>query len=140
MKMKFKGRFGKVRFRLGVSHNCAYSQDPMRFLLWFSFSYELVQFLSDILTLSLPFFAIWLGSVNISPQLNSLLMTFINFIPIKLIFILWFFIFNHHLLNGFKYFLWSFALGMDIKNVYLATYIILTANIFMTIAFSWIIF
>ena len=89
---------------------------------------------------SLPFFAIWLGSVNISPQLNSLLMTFINFIPIKLIFILWFFIFNHHLLNGFKYFLWSFALGMDIKNVYLATYIILIANIFMTIAFSWIIF
>ena len=89
---------------------------------------------------SLPFFAIWLGSVNISPQLNSLLMTFINFVPIKLIFILWFFIFNHHLLNGFKYFLWSFALGMDIKNVYLATYIILIANIFMTIAFSWIIF
>ncbi len=89
---------------------------------------------------SLPFFAIWLGSVNISPQLNSLLMTFINFIPIKLIFILWFFIFNHHLLNGFKYFLWSFALGMDIKNVYLATYIILIANIFMTIVFSWIIF
>ena len=41
----------------------------------------------------------------------------------------WFFIFNHHLLNGFKYFLWSFSIGMDLTNVYLATYIILSANL-----------
>ena len=92
------------------------------------------------LAVSLPFFAILYGTVNLSPQLNSLLITFINFIPIKLIFILWFFIFNHHLLNGFKYFLWSYALGMDIKNVYITTYVILIVNILMTIIFSWFIF
>ena len=85
---------------------------------------------------SVPFFAIWLGSANILPQLNLLLTMFINLLPVKLIFIFWFFIFNHHLLNGFKYFLWSFAIGMEIKNVYLVTYIILVANIIMTIVFS----
>ena len=85
---------------------------------------------------SIPFFAIWLGSANILPQLNLLLTMFINLLPVKLIFIFWFFIFNHHLLNGFKYFLWSFANGMEIKNVYLVTYIILVANIIMTIVFS----
>ena len=85
---------------------------------------------------SIPFFAIWLGSANILPQLNLLLTMFINLLPVKLIFIFWFFIFNHHLLNGFKYFLWSFAVGMEIKNVYLVTYIILVANIIMTIVFS----
>ena len=85
---------------------------------------------------SIPFFAIWLGSANILPQLNLLLTMFINLLPVKLIFIFWFFIFNHHLLNGFKYFLWSFAIGMEIINVYLVTYIILVANIIMTIVFS----
>jgi succinate dehydrogenase / fumarate reductase cytochrome b subunit len=85
---------------------------------------------------SIPFFAIWLGSANILPQLNLLLTMFINLLPVKLIFIFWFFIFNHHLLNGFKYFIWSFAIGMEIKNVYLVTYIILVANIIMTIVFS----
>ena len=88
---------------------------------------------------SVPFFAIWLGSANILPQLNLLLTMFINLLPVKLIFIFWFFIFNHHLLNGFKYFLWSFAIGMEIKNVYLVTYIILVANIIMTIVFSWMV-
>ena len=88
---------------------------------------------------SIPFFAIWLGSANILPKLNVLLTMFINLLPVKLIFIFWFFIFNHHLLNGFKYFLWSFAIGMEIKNVYLVTYIILVANIIMTIVFSWMV-
>ena len=88
---------------------------------------------------SIPFFAIWLGSANIFPQLNLLLTMFINLLPVKLIFIFWFFIFNHHLLNGFKYFLWSFAIGMEIKNVYLVTYIILIANIIMTLIFTWMV-
>ena len=88
---------------------------------------------------SIPFFAIWLGSANILPQLNLLLTMFINLLPVKLIFIFWFFIFNHHLLNGFKYFLWSFAIGMEIKYVYLVTYIILVANIIMTIVFTWMV-
>jgi len=88
---------------------------------------------------SIPFFAIWLGSANILPQLNLLLTMFINLLPVKLIFIFWFFIFNHHLLNGLKYFLWSFAIGMEIKNVYLVTYIILVANIIMTIGFIWMV-
>jgi len=89
---------------------------------------------------SLPFFAIWLGSANTLPQFNLLLDIFINFLPIKIIFIIWFFIFNHHLLNGLKYYFWSYALGLDIKNVYLVTYTILSANIIMTVFFAWIIF
>ena len=89
---------------------------------------------------SIPFFAVWLGSASILPQLNVLLTMFINFLPVKLIFVFWFFIFNHHLLNGFKYFLWSFVIGMEIKNVYLITYIILVLNIIMTLTFTWMIF
>ena len=89
---------------------------------------------------SLPFFAIWLGSLNFLPQLNQVLTLLINLLPIKLIFAFWFFIFNHHLLNGFKYFLWSFSIGMDLKNVYLVTYLILVANIIMTLFFTWMIF
>ena len=89
---------------------------------------------------SIPFFAIWLGSANTLPQVNVILTTFINFLPVKLIFIFWFFIFNHHLLNGFKYFLWSFAIGMEIKSVYLTTYIILVINIIMTSTFTWMVF
>ena len=89
---------------------------------------------------SLPFFALWLGSLNTLPHLNTLLTNFINLIPIKVVFIIWFFIFNHHLLNGFKYYLWSYAIGLEIKNVYITTYIILVANILMTILFTWGIF
>ena len=89
--------------------------------------------------LSIPFFAIWLGSANALPQLNVLLTIFFNFLPVKLIFVFLFFIFNHHLLNGFKYFLWSFAIGMEIKNVYLTTYIILAMNIMMTLTFTWML-
>jgi succinate dehydrogenase / fumarate reductase cytochrome b subunit len=90
--------------------------------------------------ISIPFFAIWLGSANTLPQLNVLLTIFFNFLPVKFIFVFWFFIFNHHLLNGFKYFLWSFAIGMEIKNVYLTTYIILAMNIMMTLTFTWMLF
>ncbi len=89
---------------------------------------------------SLPFFALWFGSLNTFPHLNALLTNFINLVPIKVIFIIWFFIFNHHLLNGFKYYIWSYAIGLEIKNVYITTYIILVANILMTILFTWSIF
>ncbi len=88
---------------------------------------------------SLPFFALWVGSINALPNLHFFLSSLMNFFPIKLLLIFWFFIFNHHLLNGFKYFLWSYALGLDLKKVYLVTYIILFLNVIMTIYFSWVI-
>ena len=90
--------------------------------------------------ISLPFFSLWIGSANLLPQINLLLTNFINYIPIKIIFVFWFFIFNHHLLNGLKYFMWSYGLGLEIKKVYLTTYLILLINILMTLIFSWIIF
>ena len=89
---------------------------------------------------SLPFFALFVGSINLLPGFHLLLNSIINFFPIKLLLIFWFFIFNHHLLNGFKYFVWSYALGLDLNRVYLITYSILCINIIMTIWFSWIIF
>ena len=88
---------------------------------------------------SLPFFALFVGSINLLPGFHLILNSFINFLPIKLLLIFWFFIFNHHLLNGFKYFVWSYALGLDLNRVYLITYAILCANIIMTLCFSWII-
>ena len=88
---------------------------------------------------SLPFFALWVGSINALPNLHFFLSSLMNFFPIKLLLIFWFFIFNHHLLNGFKYFLWSYALGLDLNKVYLVTYIILFLNVIMTIYFSWVI-
>ena len=88
---------------------------------------------------SLPFFALWVGSINLLPGFHSFLNSLINFFPVKLLLIFWFFIFNHHLLNGFKYFVWSYALGLDLNRVYLTTYIILILNVIMTICFSWII-
>ena len=90
--------------------------------------------------ISIPFFSLWLSSANLLPQFNLLLTNFINYIPIKIIFVFWFFIFNHHLLNGLKYFMWSYGLGLEIKKVYLTTYLILLINILMTLIFSWIIF
>ena len=89
---------------------------------------------------SLPFFALFVGSINLLPGFHLLLNSLINFFPIKLLLIFWFFIFNHHLLNGFKYFVWSYALGLELNRVYLITYTILCINIIMTIWFSWIIF
>ena len=89
---------------------------------------------------SLPFFALFVGSINLLPGFHLLLNSIINFFPIKLLLIFWFFIFNHHLLNGFKYFVWSYALGLELNKVYLITYSILCINIIMTIWFSWIIF
>ena len=88
---------------------------------------------------SLPFFALWVGSISLLPSFHLLLNSLINFFPVKLLLIFWFFIFNHHLLNGFKYFVWSYALGLDLNRVYLTTYLILCLNIIMTICFSWVI-
>ena len=88
---------------------------------------------------SLPFFALFVGSINLLPGFHLILNSLINFFPIKLLLIFWFFIFNHHLLNGFKYFVWSYALGLELNKVYLITYSILCINIFMTLCFSWAI-
>ena len=88
---------------------------------------------------SLPFFALFVGSINLLPGFHLILNSLINFFPIKLLLIFWFFIFNHHLLNGFKYFVWSYALGLELNRVYLITYSILCINISMTLCFSWII-
>ena len=88
---------------------------------------------------SLPFFALWVGSINALPNLHFFLSSLMNFFPIKLLLFFWFFIFNHHLLNGFKYFLWSYALWLDLKKVYLVTYIVLFLNVIMTIYFSCVI-
>ena len=88
---------------------------------------------------SLPFFALFVGSINLLPGFHLILNSLINFFPIKLLLIFWFFIFNHHLLNGFKYFVWSYALGLELNRVYLITYSILCINIFMTLCFSWAI-
>ena len=92
-----------------------------------------------VFAFSLPFFAIFVGSINFLPGFHLLLNSIINFFPIKLLLIFWFFIFNHHLLNGFKYFVWSYALGLELNRVYLITYLILCINIIMTLCFSWII-
>ena len=88
---------------------------------------------------SLPFFALFVGSINLLPGFHLILNALINFFPIKLLLIFWFFIFNHHLLNGFKYFVWSYALGLELNRVYLITYSILCINVIMTLCFSWII-
>ena len=92
-----------------------------------------------VFAISLPFFALWVGSINLLPGFHLFLNYIINLFPIKLLLIFWFFIFNHHLLNGFKYFVWSYAVGLDLNRVYFATYLILFINILMTTCFSWII-
>ena len=51
-----------------------------------------------------------------------------------------FFALNHHLLNGLKYFLWTFAKGMELNQVYLISYCILIINLIMTAIFAWSIF
>ena len=93
-----------------------------------------------IFAASLPFLAFWIGSAYFAPSLFEALSTFINLTFIKLIFILWFFALNHHLLNGLKYFLWTFAKGMELNQVYLISYSILLINLIMTAIFSWSIF
>ena len=42
--------------------------------------------------------------------------------------------------NGLKYFLWTFAKGMELNQVYLISYCILFINLIMTAIFSWSIF
>ena len=93
-----------------------------------------------IFAISLPFLALWIGSSFYSPTLFKFISFVFNFPIIKIIFVLWFFALNHHLLNGIKYFFWSFAKGMELNQVYLISYFILSINIIMTIFFIWYIF
>ena len=90
--------------------------------------------------ISLPFLALWIGSSFYAPTLFEVLSLIFNFPLIKIVFVIWFFALNHHLLNGLKYFLWTFARGMELNQVYLISYLILSINIVMTAFFSWYIF
>ena len=70
-----------------------------------------------IFAASLPFLAFWIGSSYFAPTLfESLSVCSLTLPFIKLVFIFWFFALNHHLLNGLKYFLWTFAKGMESKS------------------------
>ena len=93
-----------------------------------------------IFAISLPFLALWIGSSFYAPILFKFISSIYNFPLIKIIFVLWFFALNHHLLNGIKYFFWSFAKGMELNQVYLISYLILSINIIMTVFFIWYIF
>ena len=93
-----------------------------------------------IFAASLPFLAFWIGSSYFAPTLFESLTVFFNLAIIKLVFIFWFFALNHHLLNGLKYFLWTFAKGMELNQVYLISYCILIINLIMTAIFAWSIF
>jgi succinate dehydrogenase / fumarate reductase cytochrome b subunit len=93
-----------------------------------------------IFAISLPFLAFWIGSVYFAPSGFEVLSMFFNLPFVKLIFIFWFFALNHHLLNGLKYFLWTFAKGMELNQVYIISYSILLINLIMTAIFSWSIF
>ena len=90
--------------------------------------------------ISLPFFFFFLGSSFYAPTLFVVLCLIFNFPLIKLVFVIWFFALNHHLLNGLKYFFWTFARGMELNQVYLISYLILSINIVMTAFFTWYIF
>ena len=90
--------------------------------------------------ISLPFLALWIGSSFYAPSVYNFISFIFNLPFIKLVFILWFFALNHHLLNGLKYFFWTFAKGMELSQVYLISYLILFVNILMTAIFSWSIF
>jgi succinate dehydrogenase / fumarate reductase cytochrome b subunit len=90
--------------------------------------------------ISLPFLALWIGSSFYAPSLFEVLSSIFNFPLIKIVFVIWFFALNHHLLNGLKYFFWTFAKGMDLSQVYLISYLILCLNIIMTALFTWSIF
>tara|TARA_B100001287_G_C22188813_1_gene302599 strand:- start:94 stop:468 length:375 start_codon:yes stop_codon:yes gene_type:complete len=93
-----------------------------------------------IFAISLPFMALWIGSSFYAPALFEFISSIFNYPIIKIIFVLWFFALNHHLLNGIKYFFWSFAKGMELNQVYLISYVILSINMIMTICFIWFIF
>jgi succinate dehydrogenase / fumarate reductase cytochrome b subunit len=93
-----------------------------------------------IFALSLPFLAFWLGSTYFAPNAHAVMSSFFNLSIIKLVFIFWFFALNHHLLNGIKYFAWTFAKGMKLTSVYTISYLILIINASMTLIFAWSIF
>ena len=93
-----------------------------------------------IFAISLPFLALWIGSSFYAPILVKFFSAIYDFPLIKIVFVLWFFSLNQHLLNGIKYFLWSFAKGMELNQVYLISYLILSINIIMTVFFIWYIF
>ena len=93
-----------------------------------------------IFAISLPFLALWIGSSFYAPSAYNFISFIFNLPLIKLVFILWFFALNHHLLNGLKYFFWTFAKGMELSQVYLISYFILFLNVLMTAIFTWSIF
>lgn len=93
-----------------------------------------------IFGISLPFLAFWMGSFYFAPHAHDVLHSFFNLPIIKFIFIFWFFALNHHLLNGIKYFAWTFAKGMKLTSVYTISYLILISNVAMTLFFAWSLF
>ena len=93
-----------------------------------------------IFAVSLPFLAFWLGSTYFAPNVHAVMSSFFNLPIIKLVFIFWFFALNHHLLNGIKYFAWTFAKGMKLTSVYTISYLILIINFSMTLVFAWSLF
>ena len=85
---------------------------------------------------SLLFFALWIGSAVMFEKLFQAISIFMATLLFKLLLIIWFFCINHHILNGIKYFFWTFLKGMELRSVYTISYFIIGINLAMTVFFG----
>jgi len=89
---------------------------------------------------SLIFISFWVSTFYANETLFIYISSFINSVLGKILILMWLICVNHFILSEIKHLLWSKIIFLEIDSVYKISYVILFANIFLTILAGVILF
>ena len=87
------------------------------------------------LSLGTIFIALWISLISLGPNYFYIYQKIAESLFFKFILFFWTLGIFFHLFNGIRYLYWSFGLGMDLKSVYLSSYLVFFISISATFIF-----
>lgn len=88
------------------------------------------------LSLTLPFYLIWLGCIFFGSNTYLFLINFCSNIFMSILFMLMTYGFSYHMLNGIRHLIWDFGYGLSIRFSSISGIIIIFLSIFFTLLIS----
>jgi len=76
-----------------------------------------------------------IANIAFGPTYFFLFEYILSLLIIKIIILIWLFGIFFHLYNGIRYLFWSFGIGMDLKTVYISSYLVILLTFITTLTF-----
>lgn len=90
------------------------------------------------LTIGNIFIVLWILFFSLGEEYFNVINNLTQYLLIKIILFLWTFGLLFHSLNGIRYLVWSLSYGINIKNIYITSYLVIVFSLLSTILI-WLI-